>query len=87
MKPENIEILENLSLFCHVSGIITVFLGIIIILMDLAGSNFMHIQAGFFILVTGYAFVKISTKLSVILHSERDRMGNTATFSSNTPSP
>lgn len=76
MKPENIKILESLSLFCHVSGIITVFLGIIVILMDLANNDFGHIQVGFFILITGYAFVKISSQLSKVLFSEQDRIGD-----------
>jgi uncharacterized membrane protein HdeD (DUF308 family) len=76
MKPENIKILESLSLFCHVSGIITVFLGVIIILMDLANNDFSHIQVGFFVLVTGYALVKISSQLSAVLYSEQDRLGD-----------
>lgn len=75
MRPENIKTLESLSLFCHVSGIITVFLGIIVILMDLANNDFDHIQVGFFILITGYAFVKISSRLSAMLFSEQDRIG------------
>ena len=77
MKAENIKTLESLSLFCHVSGIITVFLGIIIILMDLVNNDFGHIQVGFFILITGYAFVKISSQLSAVLFSEQDRIGKT----------
>jgi len=72
MKEKNVKTLESLSLFCHLSGIITVFLGIIIILMDLANNDFTHIQIGFFVLVTGYAFVKISSKLSMILYSEKN---------------
>ena len=77
MKAENIKTMESLSLFCHVSGIITVFLGIIIILMDLVNNDFGHIQVGFFILITGYAFVKISSQLSAVLFSEQDRIGKT----------
>lgn len=76
MRSENIKTLESLSLFCHVSGIITVFLGSIVILMDLANNDFGHIQVGFFILVTGYAFVKISSQLSTVLFSEQDRIGD-----------
>ena len=70
MKPANVKLLENLSLYCHISGIITVFLGIIVILLDISNNDFAHIQVGFFILVTGYSFVKISSKLSMILHDE-----------------
>jgi len=72
MKEINTKSLENLSLFCHVSGVITVFLGIIVILMDLLNNDFAHIQIGFFVLVTGYAFVKISSKLSVVLRDEKN---------------
>lgn len=73
MKQENIKILENLSLFCHFSGIITVFLGLVVILMDLSNKDFGHIQIGFFVFVSGYAFVKISSKISGVLHSEEGR--------------
>ena len=75
MKSENVKTLESLSLFCHLSGIITVFLGIVVILMDLVNSDFKHIQAGFFILVTGYAFVKIAAKLSGVYQSEQTHAG------------
>jgi len=71
MKKANTKVLENLSLFCHVSGTITIFLGIIIILMDLLYKDYTHIQIGFFILVVGYAFVKISFKLSIVLYDEK----------------
>ena len=70
MKAENVRALENLSLYCHVSGVLTVFLGIIVILIDLSNKDFDHIQVGFFVLATGYAFVKISTKISRILRAE-----------------
>jgi len=73
MRTENIKILENLSLFCHFSGIITVFLGIVIILMDLNNKDFGHIQIGFFVLTVGYAFVKISAKITGVICSEERR--------------
>lgn len=72
MKDVNIKVLENLSLFCHISGIITVYLGILVIFLDLFDKDFAHIQIGIFILVTGYAFVKISTKLSIVLSIEKE---------------
>ena len=72
MKPQNVKTLENLNLFCHFSGIITVFLGIVVILIDLNNKDFEHIQIGFFILAVGYAFVKIAAKiLSVVCDEER----------------
>ncbi|MCK4881568.1 MAG: hypothetical protein KAS92_00930 [Candidatus Omnitrophica bacterium] len=73
MKYKNVKTLENLSLFSHFSGIITVFLGIVVILMDLSNKDFAHIQIGFFVLVVGYAFVKISAKVSRVVCDEEKR--------------
>jgi uncharacterized membrane protein HdeD (DUF308 family) len=73
VKLKNLKILENLSLFCHFSGIITVFLGIVVILMDLSNKDFAHIQIGFFVLATGYALVKISSKISRVICDEENR--------------
>jgi len=74
MNQKNIKTLENLSLFCHFSGIITVFLGIIIILLDLSNKDFGHIQIGFFVLAAGYSFTKISSTISRVMRDE-ERQG------------
>ncbi|GEM_PF-1687164 len=71
MRFENIKSLEYLSLYGHISGLITIFLGIVVIAMDLLNSDFRHIQVGIFICVVGYAFVKIAEKSETILLSER----------------
>ena len=76
MKFENTKSLEYLSLYGHISGLITVFLGIIVVAMDLLNSDFRHIQVGIFICVVGYAFVKIAQKSETILLSERGIQGN-----------
>jgi hypothetical protein len=73
MTHKNIRILERLSLFCHFSGSITVFLGAVITLMDLVNKDFAHIQIGFFILTVGYAFAKISSKISLVICDEENR--------------
>jgi hypothetical protein len=73
MKRTNVRILENLSLFCHFSGIITVFLGIIVIFLDLNNKDYGHIQIGFFTLIVGYAFVKISQKISRVVCDEENK--------------
>lgn len=73
MKRKNVRTLENLSLFCHFSGIITVFLGIIVILLDLNNKDYGHVQIGFFVFIVGYAFVKISQKISRVLCDEENR--------------
>ncbi len=71
MKFESTKSLEYLSLYGHISGLITIFLGIIVIAMDLINSDFHHIQVGIFICVVGYSFVKIAEKSETILLSER----------------
>lgn len=71
MREESRKSLDRLSLFCHIGGIITVFLGILVCLMDLLNHDFRHIQVGIFICATGYAFVKISSRLEEILRSEK----------------
>ena len=71
MRFENVKSLEYLSLYGHISGVITVFLGIIVIAMDLLNNDFHHIQVGIFICVVGYAFVKIAEKSETILLAER----------------
>lgn len=71
MKFENTRSLEYLSLYGHISGLVTIFLGIIVIGMDILNSDFRHVQVGIFICVVGYAFVKIAQKSETILLSER----------------
>ena len=73
MQSKNVRILDNLSLFCHFSGMITVFLGIVVVLMDLSNKDFAHIQIGFFVLAVGYAFVKISAKITRVVCDEEKR--------------
>ena len=70
MKPENIQSLERLSLFCHLCGLIFVFLGILVVFIEVVNKNFGHLQVGLFIFAAGYTFVKISARISNILTSE-----------------
>ena len=71
MKVENTNSLEKLSLMCHISGLFSVFVGVLVIAIDFYNGNFMHIQVGFYVFLTGYANVKISKKLSDIMYSEQ----------------
>ncbi|MBN1870459.1 MAG: hypothetical protein JW847_07800 [Candidatus Omnitrophica bacterium] len=73
MRSKNVKTLENLSLFCHFSGIITVFLGIVVVLLDLNNKDYGHIQIGFFVLTVGYAFVKIASKVMRVVCEEENR--------------
>ncbi len=73
MKIKNVNSLDRLSLFCNFSGLITVLLGILVILIDLSNRDFDHIQIGFFILIVGYAFKKIASKISMVTCDEERR--------------
>ena len=70
MKKENVSSLESLNIFCHITGIFTIFNGAVIALMDFLNGDFAHIQVGIFLFAVGYALVKISKRLGEILLSE-----------------
>ncbi len=72
MKQRNIQSLENLSLFSHFCGMLTIFIGILVIFLELFSRGIAYIQTGLFILASGYTFAKISEKVSNILLSERE---------------
>ena len=71
MRFESTKSLEYLSLYGHISGLITIFLGFIVIVVDVLNSDYRHVQVGIFICVVGYAFVKIAEKSETILLTER----------------
>ena len=71
MKQDNINSLERLSLFCHISGLISILLGISVIFMDIINGDFSHIIVGLFIFITGYTFVKIAQKIAKVLLTEK----------------
>ena len=70
MKAENRQSLEGLSLFCHYSGLVSIFLGFIIIFMCLLSGDLRNVQTGLYIFAVGYTFTKISSKISNIILSE-----------------
>ncbi len=72
MKTENYNALEKLSLFCHFGGLFSVFVGIVVSLMDLINSDFKHIQTGIYIFATGYAIFKIGAKITAVLAAEKE---------------
>ena len=71
MKDKNIKALEKLSFYCYVCGLFTLFLGVVVVFMNLLERGVAYIQVGLFIFATGYAFVKISTKITTILIDEK----------------
>lgn len=70
MKSENYNSLERLSLFCHFSGLFSVFLGMVVAFFDVMNGDIKHVQVGIYVFITGYALVKISSKISAILIDE-----------------
>ena len=67
MRTKNIRALENLGMFCHFSGIVSIILGFLIIGIDVINKDYSNIQIGIFIIAIGYAFVKIAAKLTTII--------------------
>jgi len=75
MKAENINALENLSAFCHFTGLISVFIGIVLAFMNLLSGTVQNIPIGIYIFFSGYGLVKIASKLSDIVQSEKFQQG------------
>jgi len=65
--------LERLSLFCYFGGLFSVFVGVVVALIDLLNADWRHIQTGIFIFASGYALFKIGSKISAIVASEQGR--------------
>ena len=74
MELRNFQAIESISNYCFFCGIIPLFLGILVICIDIIYGEFDHILVGIFISITGYAQVKISTKLDAILKEERKKL-------------
>lgn len=71
LKIDNAKKLESLCFYCHLTGIIAIFLGLAVAFMKLIDQDFQDIQVGLLIFIMGYAFVKISVKLQRILNDEK----------------
>jgi len=71
MQKENVKVMENLSLYSHFGGMFSVFVGLVVVFIDFLNGDFAHIQVGIYIFVTGYAFVKVSQRLTQVLIDER----------------
>lgn len=71
MKIQNIKALENLSVFCHFSGLISIVIGLGVIFINLFTSQINDIPVGIFIFSTGYSFVKIAAKISMVIMDEK----------------
>ena len=72
MRLEHYKSLENLSLFCHFSGLINIFLGLVVSFIKLIEEGFAGIPMGLFMFAMGYALTKISSKISGIILIEME---------------
>lgn len=70
MKAENMYALERLSLFCHMTGIFSVFIGLTLTFFDALNKDMGHIQISIYVVITGYSFVKIAKRIAQILMIE-----------------
>ena len=74
MKDKNVRALSKLSGFCKYSGIISAFLGILIVFIDVINKDWLHLQVGVFVFACGYSFIKIGAKVSSVLFDERTEL-------------
>ncbi|MGE0268787.1 MAG: hypothetical protein AB7S78_10080 [Candidatus Omnitrophota bacterium] len=70
MKDENQKELKNLSKTAYRSGILPVFLGVLIAFVGVINKDIFDSAVGLFVFIVGYSFVKISSKLKAILIKE-----------------
>ena len=70
MKHENKKSLESLSFSCHIAGLFSVFIGLVVTFIDLLNKDFTHIQIGIFVFAIGYALTKVASRLTRIIISE-----------------
>ncbi len=76
MRAENSHALERLSIFCHFTGIFSVFIGLSLTFFDALNRDMGHIQISLYVVITGYSFVKIAKRISQILMIENHPSSN-----------
>jgi len=64
MDEGNIKELRNLSKVCHRSGILPIFLGILVTFIGGINIDPYTLAVGLLIFIVGYAFVKIADKIN-----------------------
>jgi len=70
MKDENQKELKNLSKTAYWSGLLPVFLGVLIVFIGVINKDVFDSAVGIFVFIVGYSFVKISSKLKAVLIKE-----------------
>lgn len=63
MNETQIKDLENLSKVCHRSGILPIFLGVLVMFVGAVNIDPYTLAVGLLIFAVGYAFVKIADKI------------------------
>ncbi len=71
MQRHNKRDLESLSLFTHICGLVSVFLGLVVVFCHVLETDTRGVLSGLYIFFSGYTFFKISERLSRILLTER----------------
>ena len=72
MRAENWVSLERLSTICDICGFFSILIGFIIIVIDLLENNYLHLQVGIYVFVSGYGMVKTSHQIAKVLITERN---------------
>ena len=67
MTDENKKALENLSKTCKRSGILPIFLGILVMFIALINQDTPTGAVGLFVFIVGYSYIKISKKINSCL--------------------
>jgi len=71
MKDENLNALETLSKTAYRSGMLPIFLGILIGFIGIINKSTQDILTGLFVFVVGYALIKIAKKISQVVNDEK----------------
>lgn len=64
MKDKNLKDLQNLSKVCHRSGILPIFLGVLVVFIGVVNMNPYTLAVGLLIFILGYSYVKIADKIN-----------------------
>lgn len=64
MTDEQVKSLENLSKTCKRSGILPIFLGILVMFVAIINKDTTTGAVGLFIFIVGYSYIKIASKIA-----------------------
>ena len=70
MKEQNQKELEVLAKTAYRSGILPIFLGVLVIFIGVINKDVFDGAVGLFMFIVGYSFVKISSKIKSIIERE-----------------